>query len=211
MIEKIILKILSHACDRKKNYKNSITKLKQNNYFYKKLASMKITQLIRTEFGLSQQALAQYLSIPLSQIAMYETGKRDLPTAALLKLAEIDSCLNPENKIDKTENTLLIAQVSKRNVWLEKQSKELDYQLIIEQRKLETMLIKYQQSIALNTLANSLQSSKSPHAAIFHIQANTGIEKNGLVVQTKQLAKLEGIKAELAFIKSTLLESKQNK
>lgn len=44
---------------------------------------------IRELLGIKQEEIALLLEITRSQWAMYETGKRDLPTAAKLKLADI--------------------------------------------------------------------------------------------------------------------------
>ena len=48
---------------------------------------MNIIKNFREQLGLSQQDLASYLSIAKSQISMVESGLRDLPTPALIKLA----------------------------------------------------------------------------------------------------------------------------
>ena len=38
---------------------------------------MATTQYIREQLGLTQDSLAVYLSIPMSQLAMHETGKEN--------------------------------------------------------------------------------------------------------------------------------------
>jgi len=48
---------------------------------------MNIIKNFREQLGLSQQDLATYLSIAKSQISMVESGLRELPTPALIKLA----------------------------------------------------------------------------------------------------------------------------
>jgi transcriptional regulator with XRE-family HTH domain len=50
-------------------------------------------RLLREELGLTQDALAQYLSIPREQVSYYENGSRSIPTAQLSKLADL-FCLN---------------------------------------------------------------------------------------------------------------------
>ena len=50
---------------------------------------MKKQEKIREAFGISQEDLAVLLKINRSHIAMFETGKRDLPTAAKLQLFEM--------------------------------------------------------------------------------------------------------------------------
>ena len=50
-------------------------------------------RLLREELGLTQDVLAQYLSISREQIAYYESGSRSITTAQLSKLANL-FCLN---------------------------------------------------------------------------------------------------------------------
>jgi transcriptional regulator with XRE-family HTH domain len=90
-------------------------------FFTQKLSQMKTTQFIREQLGLSQEALAMYLSIRLSQLAMYETGKRDLPVGTTEKLADIMLFLNQNQKNFKQENELLNKQQSKVQNLIEKQ------------------------------------------------------------------------------------------
>jgi transcriptional regulator with XRE-family HTH domain len=164
---------------------------------------MTVTQLIREELGLSQQDLAQHLLISLSQLAMYETAKRELPKGTSVKIAEIALFLNQRNNDLEAEKTNLENQNSQKRDFLDSLTKELEYQLIKEQRKLEVILKKYNQSLALHSFADHLQKKKnqdSPHP--FLKKALSGIEKNSLAVQTKQLVKLEGVKRQLVYLKS---------
>ena len=167
-----------------------------------KLSQTKTTQYIREQLGLSQIALAQYLSMTLSQLAMYETGKRELPSGTSVKLAEILLFLNQKQKVTKQENEMLKKQEAKVQDLLERHSKELELKQLIEQRKLEAIQKKYNQSLKLNAFVAHLESNKSNLVDLIKIQANDGIEKNGLVIQTKQLLKLEGINSQLSYSKS---------
>jgi transcriptional regulator with XRE-family HTH domain len=54
---------------------------------------MASTLEIRKKTGLSQQGLAEYLDVSRSLISMAERNLRDLPTTALLKLAEMEKVL----------------------------------------------------------------------------------------------------------------------
>jgi len=51
---------------------------------------MTSTKKIRQLLQVTQQQLADYLSVTRAQLAMAETGRRQLPTAALLKLSAIE-------------------------------------------------------------------------------------------------------------------------
>lgn len=181
-----------------KNYHNFVIKY----FFIQKLSQMKTTQFIREQLGLSQEALAIYLSIRLSQLAMYETGKRDLPVGTTEKLADILLFLNQNQKKFKQENELLSKQQSKVQSLIEKQLIELELKQIKEQRKLDAIQKKHEQSLKLNSFVAHLQSNKSKQAELIRLHSFTGIEKNGLVEQTKQTLKLESINSQIAYLRS---------
>ena len=178
-------------------------------FFISKLSQMKTTQYIREQLGLSQIALAQYLSITLSQLAMYETGKRELPNGTSVKLAEILLFLEQEQKVTKQENEILNKQEAKVQDLFERQIKNLEYKLIKEQRKLDAIQKKYNQSLKLNSFVAHLQKNESKQATVIKLQAYDGIEKNSLANQTKQLLKIESINSQLAYCKS--VKEKQKK
>lgn len=54
---------------------------------------MQRSKQIREKLGLSQEALAIYLGVTRSQIAMSERGERSLPTKAFIKLAQLEKRL----------------------------------------------------------------------------------------------------------------------
>jgi transcriptional regulator with XRE-family HTH domain len=163
-----------------------------------------VTQQIREELGLTQKDLAMYLLIPLSQLAMYETRKRELPAATSIKLAELITFLNQSQKNSKGKNELLNTQKEIVNKQLQSQTIELEYQLIKAQRKYEAMQKKLDQSIKLKALANLLSEKKKQPNELFLLQSKRGIEQNNLAIQTKQLIKIEGIKSQLQFVKRNL-------
>jgi transcriptional regulator with XRE-family HTH domain len=161
---------------------------------------MKVTQLLRDQLGLSQEMMAWYLKITLSQLAMYETGKRDLPTGAMTKMAEILIFFQQKEKVSKEENELLEKEQAKVKEIIKHQTIELKYQQMKEQRLLDKIEKKYNQSLQLFILAQHLQKSKAELANIMLHQAFSGIQKYSLANQTKQLLKLEGIKSQLDYI-----------
>ncbi|WP_395047004.1 helix-turn-helix transcriptional regulator [Flavobacterium sp.] len=161
---------------------------------------MKTTQLLRDQLGLSQEMMAWYLKITLSQLAMYETGKRDLPTGTMTKIAEILIFFQQKEIVSKEENELLDKQKSKVQEIIKHQTIELKYQQMKEQRMLDKIEKKYNQSLQLHSLAQHLQKSKAELADILLHQAIAGIQKYSLANQTKQLLKLEGIKSQLDYI-----------
>lgn len=161
---------------------------------------MKASQLIREQLGLSQETMAYYLGVTKSLLAMYERGKREIPTAAMVKLTEMELFLNQKQETSKQENELLKKHEMKVLNLVDKQIIELELKQIREQRKLDAIQKKYQQSLKLNSFVTHLQSNKSKLAEMIQMVAFSGIEKNNLVEQTKQNIKLEGIKNQLAYV-----------
>lgn len=161
---------------------------------------MKTTQLLREQLGLSQEMMAQYLQITLSQLGMYETGKRDLPTAALVKIAEIVLFFEQKQKTTKEEKELIKQQQARAQEIIKQQIKEFEYKQIKELRVMVKIQKKYNQSIQLHLLAQHLQKNKTPHTDILLQQAIAGIEKYSLAHQTNQILKLESIKSQLDYI-----------
>ncbi len=161
---------------------------------------MKLTQSYREQLGLSQETLAMVFSISKSQLAMHETGKRDLPLAALEKLAAMTSFFK-QAATTSTTVELIKNQEWQQQVFIEAQIKELEFQQIQVQRQLDTMLKKYNQNLALHAFALHLQANGSPMGDTLLQQATKGIEKYGLVAQTQRKIKLEGIKDQLVSLK----------
>lgn len=161
---------------------------------------MKATQLFRAQLGLTQEVMAQYLGVTKSQLAMYEAGKRELPTTALAKLAEIALFFDQKKTTEKEENKLLKEQELGVKALLTHQAKELEYKQMKEQRLLDVIQKKHNQNLQLNSLAMYLLKNNKVQADMLLQQAITGIEKNGLARQTKQVLRLESIKSQLDYI-----------
>lgn len=161
---------------------------------------MKATQLFREQLGLSQEVMAQYLFITRSQLAMHEAGKRELPTTALAKLAEIALFFDQKKATEKEGRQLLKKQELEVKALLARHAKELEYKQIKEQRVLDSIQKKHNQNLQLNSLALYLQKNKKGQAETLLQQVITGIEQNGLARQAKQALKLEGIKSQLNYI-----------
>ncbi len=170
---------------------------------------MKSSQLIREKLGLSQEVLAFYLGITKSLLAMYERGKREIPTIALVKLAEIELFLNQNLENTKEQNLLQKQQEGKVTYLLEQHRKELAYKQLVEKRKLDVLKKKYNQSLMLIAFVTQQEVAMSKSGELLQLQANKGIEKYGLVAQTIQLLKLEAINGQLVYCKR--VKEKQKK
>ncbi|WP_310380463.1 helix-turn-helix transcriptional regulator [Flavobacterium sp.] len=161
---------------------------------------MKLTVSFRNQLGLSQEMMAIYLAVAKSQLSMYESGKRELPTASLVKLADIALLLQRNESTAEAESELQKAQEVKLKTFLDFQINELEYKKLKEQRLLERIQKKYKQNVQLYSFAQHLQNSKTALAEVLLQQAIKGIEQNGLVNQTIQKMKLEIITSQLDSI-----------
>jgi transcriptional regulator with XRE-family HTH domain len=163
---------------------------------------MKTTQILRDQLGLSQEIMAQYLSISQSLLALYEKGRRDLPTDAVVKMAEI--FLFTTQKEAQLDLPFQKQQELKTVEVLHEQTAALEYKEMKAQRTLDKIKKKYDQSLKLHALAQHLQTSNKVQSTLFLQLATIGLEKYGMVAQTKEIIKLEGIKSQLQHI--TLLK-----
>lgn len=160
---------------------------------------MKITQLYRLQLGLSQEVMSQYLGVSKSTLAMYETGKRELPTAALVKLAEISLFFELKVAVEE-QNELLNELELEVKALLIHQVKELEYEQLRARRVLDAIEKKYQQNLALHSLALHFQKSRLPIADALLQQAISGIKANGMAKQVQQELKLKSIQTQLVYI-----------
>ncbi|MDI1318402.1 helix-turn-helix domain-containing protein [Flavobacterium sp.] len=96
---------------------------------------MKKTNPIRNLLGVSQEDMALILQVSRSQWAMYELGKRDLPTKAKLVLAEILHYVKTPEMFAKS-----LPQVEQQHVrkqqQLEHLLKENEYQQVLTSKKI---------------------------------------------------------------------------
>ena len=131
---------------------------------------------------------------------MQEIGQRVLPMRAMAKLAELLLFLNNKQEKPKQELETLKKQQAKVEHVLKENFKDFEYRQLKEKRKLEALQKKFEQSLKLKAFAKQLSNEKSNLKEVLNQQANSGIEKYGLVVQTKLLVKLEGLTSQLACV-----------
>ena len=154
---------------------------------------MKNSKAIRIQLGMTQSEMANYLQINRSQMAMFENGKRDLSTQALVKLAEMELFLvnyknQPQNKSLPHE----AAQLLKAEEILAQHQRELEYQQMVLQKKLEKFQNNYQHNMQLLAFLTQLEEKNINADAILKswmamtkITATRNIEANGLHHQLK--------------------------
>ncbi len=173
-------------------------------YIYQKNITMKFTTELRDQLGISQDLLAQYLVIPLSQLAMYETGKRELPAESIEKLAPIVAFLEKLKTKNKPILNHEALQLEKATSFLESEAKlqELNQQIL--KNKLAKFQKKYNQKLNLMHLANHLNQTKITHneptpknkiealwLQVIAYEADAGLERYGLHHQIKIEAALQ--------------------
>src|SRR5882724_6629894 len=100
---------------------------------------------LRQSLGISQQAMADYLSISRSHLSMVEIGHRSHPSAMLLKL------LRMEIKLAGAHSTHTRAvtekQAASTNNMLRRKAEAYSVQATIANYKLEAMLNEYEQCL----------------------------------------------------------------
>lgn len=121
---------------------------------------MKPTTILREKLGLSQEDMAQYLLVSRSLLAKYETGQRYLPTAAMVKLAELELFLQRPAVKTAEERPHVKLHRAKAKKILERHSKEQHYQLAVAQRKLENVQKVYAQKMLLLDAVDHLKATR---------------------------------------------------
>ena len=124
--------------------------------------------------GLSQMEAALLLGVHRSQLSMFESGKRSLPQAATLRLAEILKQNKPIEPYSAKRNAEITIE---RKRQLELRRVENEIQQFKVQRKMEPITRKYDAAIRAAALADSLQkddSRSTARAAADSINAKSG-------------------------------------
>lgn len=165
---------------------------------------MKSKQILRESLGFSQKAFAQYLFIPSSQLAMYESGKRDLPTATLLQIAEMSVFLDQEKPAVVEQDELKKELESELYETLLLQAKELQYKQLKEQRLLDAIVKKYNQNSNLYYFAKYANKNRTEQDKVLAEDALKEIKKNSLAVQFQQQLKLKSVKSQLEYVEIEL-------
>lgn len=164
-----------------------------------KIDTMKNLNTVRISLGLSQYEMAHYLEISRSQLTMYEQGKRDLPTHALVKLAEMELFLMQYATQSKSKPLPQEkAQLQKAQEIFDKHQKEVAFQQLVLEKKLGRLQKKYQHNIRLlafltnleekNSTANTLEKS---WRTIMKNSTMHNIEINGLHHQAKIVVEMQ--------------------
>lgn len=159
---------------------------------------MKYNNNIKTLLGIKQKDIALLLQVTRSQWSMYEIGKRDLPVAAKLKLANMLAFVQKPTHGLKVNFEHLPVQELQRQNFFENQMVINQHRQLIATKKLKSIEEKYNASMNalkliafLKTEGNKSSKDENTLLSALELKATTAIQKNGLDVQAKhQLAVL---------------------
>ncbi len=159
-----------------------------------------MSNTIRELLGITQEEMALLLQVSRSQFSLYELGKRDLPVAALLKMAEM---------LTHVQNTKLETSEPSCNIKTQSQEKKkiMNELLFINKRK----------QLSLNKNIKAFEKKQKNNEAalklVDYLKTSTSSEKKDLllikVIETKITLKCNPLEEKLLFenqIKKELLE-----
>ncbi|MBL7727842.1 MAG: helix-turn-helix transcriptional regulator [Dinghuibacter sp.] len=116
---------------------------------------------IRKIMGLSQQQMAIYLGVTRTHFSMAETRRRELPAAALIKMAALQNILQKSKP-----GTPKLHQPQKEKDWatLQQYANKCRREAKLAQKKLEQVQLRYQNCVhtllAVEVLQNRLPNGK---------------------------------------------------
>jgi transcriptional regulator with XRE-family HTH domain len=152
--------------------------------------------------GLKQEELAMLLKVSKGQLAMYETGKRELPVSALLSLVPMFQFLK-EERLKSCSAEILKSQAEQQKKVLEHLLRENKYFQTEVSKKLEMAERKYQAIMSAIHLMQYLENEvtkkgASPNGLVKLIEARAvnELKKNSWEVVAKLQIQKEVLLAE---------------
>lgn len=163
---------------QKNIYKKNATVLLQNELslkFCNKPLFKKMT--IREQLGITQEEASEILGVTRGQLSMYELGKRDLPTHALVKMATLSNHVSDAMKLQKG------ADVDKKDLHKESVT-------IIDELLAKHQLKKMQLERKLKKIKNNEQKAFAALQVALYEQANNkNADKNTVQLMISQAEK----------------------
>ena len=163
---------------------------------------MQKTQTVSKLLGLKQEELAMLLKVSKGQLAMYETGKRELPVSALLSLVPMFQFLK-EERLKSCSAEILKSQAEQQKKVLEHLLRENKYFQTEVSKKLEMAERKYQANMSAIHLMQYLENEatkkgETPNDLLELIagRAASDLRKNNWCVVTKYQLELEFLQAQ---------------
>jgi transcriptional regulator with XRE-family HTH domain len=174
---------------------------------------MKKYDNIREILGITQEDLAAILKITRTQLSMYEIGKRELPSSAMIQLAEILRYLKEDASKSAETTSLLKVQAIQKEETLEEMRKENHFKQLVLEKKLNVLEKKYKANFSAFQLTKYLEKQDTENGKLeSHLlktierKALAELNKNGLAMITKCKIEKEVLQAEekiiLQFLKN---------
>jgi transcriptional regulator with XRE-family HTH domain len=174
---------------------------------------MKKYDNIREILGITQEDLAAILKITRTQLSMYEIGKRELPSSAMIQLAEILRYLKEDASKSAETTSLLKVQAIQKEETLEEMRKENHFKQLVLEKKLNVLEKKYKANFSAFQLTKYLEKQDTENGKLesqllktIERKALAELNKNGLAMITKYKIEKEVLLAEekiiLQFLKN---------
>jgi transcriptional regulator with XRE-family HTH domain len=180
---------------------------------------MSSTKIIRAYYGFTQAQLSIFLGISDSMLRLVETGRRALPTQALIKLNELHAHMQQPiaHSKHKVINTHIQKHAPLHSKLLHAHHKELLYQKTLHQKKIDAMQAKHTQALQALTLVHTLQqkaAKQSTHkkdmAWLAHIEKNASmaVKNTHPILQAHAHIKMNMLEMEVAMVGEVLAVGK---
>lgn len=156
--------------------------------------------------GIKQDDLAMLLNVSKGQLAMYETGKRDLPVTAKLQLATILQYMQEDSDKQDSMATILKAQMVHQKKVLEQMLQTNKYKQLLLEKKRLLVEKKYHSNLSAIKLMQFLkkEDAKNELIKVIESKATADLEKNGLAVLTRFHIEKEVLLAEEKMLRKFL-------
>lgn len=187
-------------------FKNNVTTFVTKYFSIQKLLPMK-KETLRSNLGLTQEELAMLLGTNRINIAMFETGRRELPNDSITKV--LPALTHHQGLKEHSEPVIKLLESEKKKTteWLTRELRTTDYKLRKCEDKIAAMESKRSEAIAaletvcfLETQSNELAFPGTK--SFIRSRAVTLLNKNPL----HQLEELKLKKEQLDFLKKSLEE-----
>ena len=150
---------------------------------------------LREKLGFSQEHFAIYLDIERGLLSMVEIGKRELPTAALMKLSSLEQYIS-QNSVPENDNLILLEQEHQKSElesYLKQHQELLEQKVKILHRKLKSIETNYNNAIQLLQFVRRQQQLIDPiknkkdvlWLSVTEAMTLEKISNNNLVLQKK--------------------------
>jgi transcriptional regulator with XRE-family HTH domain len=165
---------------------------------------MSSIKIVRTALGITLADLADYLDVSISMLAKAEKSERMLSTKALLKLNHLNTqLLSPQAiTLHKAVATHVAAQAADYKKQMHDQQQEMNYQIVLHQKKLNQMTLQHEQAAQslvlvhnMGKAANAKNINNKDEAWLqwLHAKAKQHITKTHPILQAQLQFKIDGM------------------